>query len=349
MGKILGKISSPAAWIAAVAALLLSAIVVGLPIDSARADDNCATAPGAAPPEGQHWYYRTDRVKHRKCWYLHAAVPPPNQAAADPSAATPESVLPVATPQSPSAATPRSTNTASAAQPAMDTSNPPSDPDSIQPAPHITVLTVKTVTVPFVGTTSTSRSATPDGTGEPPMPQISQRDAGVPVDGDTRPVSGGDVATLPTSPDNAHNDLVPAAAASVPPQSAHVFLLLALTLGSAAALVALIGKMVGPARRPRLPEHPDDAWLSYRTAHRQADEAVTYEENAPFLAPAEPHGPVDLDAYEWGEQSPPAQADPATRPQEGKPEYSKQVAPTLKDIELALRVLRQVRQSITRT
>ena len=78
----MGKISSPTACIAVIGALLLSWIGVGLPIDSARADDNCATAPGSAASPGQHWYYRIDWVKHRKCWYVHATVPLPNRAAA---------------------------------------------------------------------------------------------------------------------------------------------------------------------------------------------------------------------------------------------------------------------------
>jgi hypothetical protein len=38
--------------------------------DSARAEENCLTAPNAPTPLGSHWYYRTDPVKQRKCWYL---------------------------------------------------------------------------------------------------------------------------------------------------------------------------------------------------------------------------------------------------------------------------------------
>lgn len=107
--------------------------------------------------------------------------------------------------------------------------------------------------------------------------------------------------------------------------------------------------MAGQTRTPRLSDHPDDAWRSFCIAHQRADEAVIHEENAPFLAPPEPHGPADLDAHEWIEQSPPAQADfSAARPQDGEPGQSEQVGPTLKDIELALRILLQAHQSITR-
>src|SRR5437016_10683437 len=37
-----------------------------------RAGDDCLTKPGAAQPQGSHWYYRLDRTNHRQCWYLAA-------------------------------------------------------------------------------------------------------------------------------------------------------------------------------------------------------------------------------------------------------------------------------------
>jgi hypothetical protein len=37
-----------------------------------RAADDCMTKPGAATPQGSHWYYRLDRTNHRQCWYLAA-------------------------------------------------------------------------------------------------------------------------------------------------------------------------------------------------------------------------------------------------------------------------------------
>ncbi len=35
-----------------------------------RAADECIVKPNAQPPQGQHWYYRTDRDSNRQCWYL---------------------------------------------------------------------------------------------------------------------------------------------------------------------------------------------------------------------------------------------------------------------------------------
>src|SRR5512135_2882755 len=30
----------------------------------------CIPKPGAQAPQGEHWYYRTDRATKRQCWYL---------------------------------------------------------------------------------------------------------------------------------------------------------------------------------------------------------------------------------------------------------------------------------------
>jgi hypothetical protein len=52
-------------------AALLFALAIGDGSEgAARAADNCLAAPKAAPPQGSHWYYRFDRAKARKCWYL---------------------------------------------------------------------------------------------------------------------------------------------------------------------------------------------------------------------------------------------------------------------------------------
>ncbi len=349
----MAAIASPAAYGAAVAALLLSGIGGGLPIDSAKADDNCVSAPGAAAPAGQHWYYRIDRVKQRKCWYLHAIMPLAIHAAAKLRAAPAEPVDAVATPQPlsaatpqwpfaatlqlPFAATPQATNTAP--QPAADR---PSEAAGTRPGPHVTMLTVKPAAALFVGAASASQAAIPEQADEPPMPQIAPNDANVPVDADAKPPSGAHPATVSGATDAAHNALVPAviaAAASPRTQSADLFFLLALALGIAAALLALCSKVAGRTRTPLLSDHPDDAWRR-----------VVEEEDAPMLAPCEPHGPRDSNAHKRMAQSPPARADfPAARPRDGEPRPSQRVAPTLKDIELALRALQEARRSITQT
>ena len=40
------------------------------PTNAAHAAATCNAAPKSPPPQGSHWYYRTDRTLGRKCWYL---------------------------------------------------------------------------------------------------------------------------------------------------------------------------------------------------------------------------------------------------------------------------------------
>jgi len=58
-------------WIApaAIAAVLVPFAVTIVPDGPARAAD-CLAGPNGAAPAGSHWYYRTDRVQKRKCWYV---------------------------------------------------------------------------------------------------------------------------------------------------------------------------------------------------------------------------------------------------------------------------------------
>lgn len=354
----MATIASPAACITAVAALLLSGIGVGLPIDSASADANCASAPAAAAPAGQHWYYRFDRVKQRKCWYLHTvlalshraakydaassepvASEPAASVAAPPApvAAAPQSAF-AAAPQIPFAAPPQAADAAPAPQPAAE---PPSEVVSTQPAPHVTVLAIRPVAAPFVGTASEPQAPTPEQTGEPPT-QIAPNSANLPVDAVAKPAAGANSVSVPDAGATARlasasADVVAAAAART--HLANVLLLLGLALGIAAALIALCGKMAGRARAPRRSGHRGDVWR--RDIH---------EDDAPFLVPRQPNGQAGMAAHERIEQSPPARANTAAPQRHGEePRRSEQVGTNLKDIELALRALRQARQSMTQT
>ena len=52
-------------------------------MSSALASNPCATSPGRQTEPGSHWYYQTDPVDHRQCWYLErlptASVTPRNE------------------------------------------------------------------------------------------------------------------------------------------------------------------------------------------------------------------------------------------------------------------------------
>ena len=66
-----GIIPRPARAMALLAMLSLSGFGASGPVSTAYADD-CLAAPNSAAPQSSHWYYRIDRVKKLKCWYLHA-------------------------------------------------------------------------------------------------------------------------------------------------------------------------------------------------------------------------------------------------------------------------------------
>ena len=51
------------------AACALAAVMAFHAHHAAGADD-CVVEPTHQPPDGQHWYYRFDQAKNRKCWHL---------------------------------------------------------------------------------------------------------------------------------------------------------------------------------------------------------------------------------------------------------------------------------------
>jgi hypothetical protein len=53
--------------VASVSLTVLSGIV---PVSVAHGAPECLAKPGAPPPQGKHWYYNTDRINKRRCWYL---------------------------------------------------------------------------------------------------------------------------------------------------------------------------------------------------------------------------------------------------------------------------------------
>jgi hypothetical protein len=375
------KISGPTASIAVVAALVLSGIGASLPIDSAARADDCAAAPKTVAPAGQHWYYRTDRVNHRKCWYLHPTVALPHQATAQPAAAAAESgnadppaqpatsaesgnadppAQPTASSESvnpapqPATSAPPSASDADSMPPAPGNTQsvPPSGSDGTQAAPHVTVLTVRPVPEPFVGTTTQSQQPAAENVDAPPMPQTLPQEQSA-ADSGVNPTDSAGNAPLRAVPDDvAHHHLaqiIAAARGAARTRSGQIFLVIALALGIVAIFIAIVGKIAGPYRTPRFADHPDAAWIRYRNVHRRSNDEAAYDEisdgeqDVPFLDPEPDHGLADLDAHHWIDQSSPSEAGFQARSQDVG---STPAAPaTREDIELALRILRQARQS----
>ncbi len=57
-------------FITLVSVLLMAAGGGSLSAGPVRAQEDCLSVPNVPPPQGSHWYYRTDPVKQSKCWYL---------------------------------------------------------------------------------------------------------------------------------------------------------------------------------------------------------------------------------------------------------------------------------------
>jgi hypothetical protein len=343
------KISSPVAAAAFVSTLLLSGAGTGLSIDSARAD-NCLGAPKAAAAKGQHWYYHVDRTSRRKCWYLHAAVQLRHRALIrHHAAATAAAASADPAPEPQMAAAPVATPEPSAPTPAVPTPMPDSAAGDSQPAPHVTVLAVRTAT-PFVSTTALPQQNTPEKMPAPPTPQTQLRDIGAPTVDGGKPADMADAAQPQGKADAAYAapaQSADAATAAARTRTAEMFILLAFVFGIAAALIAIVSKIAGIYRKPRISEDPDAAWLRYRSARQRIDaDTGIDEQDVPFLDPQEHYGLADLHAQSWADRPTRAPDEPTGAPHRNADFTQAQSGgPNLKGTEPALRVLQQTRQS----
>jgi hypothetical protein len=335
------KISGPVGAAAFVSVFLLSGAGASLSIESAHAGD-CLAAPKTASPKGEHWYYHVDRASRRKCWYLHAAVQLRHRAVTRhrAAAAAADNAGPAPEPQI--AAVPAAASAPPAASPTAPVPTPDSAAGDTPPAPHITVLAVRTST-PFVGTTAVPQQNTPEKTPAPPAPQTLPRGEGIPAVDGAKPAAD---AARAEPQGKADAQTAEAATTDAKTRTAEMFILLAFVFGIAAALVAIVSKIAGIYRTPRISADPDAAWLSYRSAaRRRTDTEARYDEqDVPFLDPQEHCGLADLHAQEWLDRSTPAQhGSSASLPR--KEDITQPPRPSQTDIEPALRVLRQARQS----
>ena len=221
---------------------------------------------------------------------------------------------------------------------------------SVPPAPHITVLAVRPST-PFVSTTGVPQRNTPEEAPGPTAPQTLPHDEGTPAIDAAKPTADANAAETQGKGEAAHNvppqtaDAVPTAAKA---RTAQMFLLVALVLGIAVALIAIVSRIVGIYRRPKIFVDPDASWVDYRSAAEQRTdaEAGCDGQGVPFLDPQEHYGLADLQAQEWLDRSAPAQDESsplATRNGDFTQRRSQQ--PSEADIALAIQVLRQARQN----
>lgn len=268
------KISGPVGAIGFVSVFLLSGAGASLSIDSARAD-TCLAAPKTAAPSGQHWYYHIDRATRHKCWYLHGAVQLHHhtlirhhaaEAAAD--------AEPAGEPQT--AAGPQTAAAPAAmadppAQPVAPPTAPAAAPDSAAgnaaAAPHVTVLAVRPST-PFVSTAAAPQRSAPETPPAPPTQQPALHDESTPAGVSVKPADGPQSAQRQDKADATYNapaQSADAATNAARTRTAEMFILLALVFGAAAAVIAIVSKVLGMYRRPRISDDPDAAWLRYRS------------------------------------------------------------------------------------
>ena len=267
------KISGPVGAALFVTTILVSGAGTGISIDSARADA-CLAAPKTAAPGGQHWYFHIDRATRRKCWYLHAAGQLRHRAALRHHAVAAADAEAEPAPETQIAAAPAAALAAPAPSAAMPAPMPGNGAGDTPPAPHVTVLAVKTAT-PFVDTTVLPQQNTSEKPPAPPLPQTLPRDADTPVTAATGPAATGPADNAdrhePQGKADAAYDAPAQAADAARMRTAQEFILLALVLGLAAALTAIVSKIVGIYRRPRISDDPDAAWLTYRSTRRLED------------------------------------------------------------------------------
>lgn len=324
------KISVPIASIAFVAALLLLALASPV-IDRARADD-CAAAPSAAAPPGQHWYYHNDRVKRRKCWYLHATLRLQRRISPrlESHAVSTASMAPGVAPQ--------------AASPPADLSAPASPADSMPRTPQIKILSVKTIAAPFVSTDrrddAGQRAAqTADMSPQAEHPSTPAVDEAAVQVARTEPPDAGLTAASKEATQRAAT-----VGGFARPEPAEMLFLLAVAMSLLAFLIAIVSKTSAMHRNPRVFDDADASWSGYSFGPRQRYHRIGFDEQAvSIVSPAEQHG--------LGEPPEQGRIDQSCAPGEVGPPSQRHIASAKPlertDIERALRVLRQVREEHT--
>lgn len=249
------------------APFLVWGVGIAAPETSARADD-CITAPNSAGPKGSHWYYKTDRQKRRKCWFLR----PPGQltlhtvAYASPEMAPTKSAGSVETSATASAGAPISNSAGNSA--------PSLPPPNTQAAPTGSAPTDKSVQQRI------QEESVATSTQEAPAPQASASSQ----TGAKAPTTGPSAALVwPDPPAVAMVEaqkpkLVPSdePADSFPPAVtlAKIFLVIAVGLTAAGFLYTSMIKFSTVRGRRIIIDHSQSKWIDDRQAHEPRDDGL---------------------------------------------------------------------------
>ena len=365
------RVSSPTACIGIVAAVLLTGLNGGLRADRARADA-CLAAPKGTAPAGQHWYYRLNRAKGRKCWYLHGHLHLTHHLAAQsrlhataarstneqltsttaqpvpttvqrvptneqPAAMAPQPAVTNAQPASPEEqSAPSPQPTAAPATPAVAAPAAAAPVQNVPAEPHITILTVRTVATPGASAPAqeAGQPAAPAHTDLPAAPQMQSTTTA----GKAEPTHAGS--------DGAQNKSAQTVDRTAMPRPGEMYLLMAIAFGITVFLLAAANKIAARRREPILCDHPDVAWsrqFGRRPVAQQSYEAPYDERDAPSIDPQRQQELADLRRRERTDRRRPASYSPAP-PEDLAAASAERPRPRQKDIEPALRALRQARQ-----
>ena len=260
---------------------LLGSIIAGAPLaavsqnapsaPSAASTENtaadCLASPKGAAPQGQHWFYRVERVTKRQCWYLRAEGAKTTQSAQ-------------ATADTPNAAptAPQSVQNAHAEYIAAQTgpaASPPA-PAATQPAPGATDANAAQ---PAVAT------RWPDAARASPAPQPSAAPAAAPAAASVQPSAKPAASPAPVT--------LAAADAPADKPTGSVQLLL-LVIGGALALAGLLASVIYRFAGGRARARAADRRVNWD--HRQDEN----DSRAPWHAEPVPRmerpRPVDFDA-----------------------------------------------------
>jgi hypothetical protein len=266
---------------------------IGMPAYTAHADD-CLAAPKAEPPTGQHWYYRTDRKKGRKCWFLRAldqpkqrtsahgtsATAPTKHASTDKKATSPgkpasKSAEGNAPPSPANPTQPASTSSATTREPVrqhiQEQSNASSAPEA--PAPQARVWTQPSARAPARAPTATSIWPDPPKIAwlDPPTIATATAQKSHPVPSDARSHSVPATAVARASLDSAGAARIgtPAAsAAELAVSHAGTFIETSLVVALGLIVGGLLYRLVikiSAARGPRIfIDHSESEWIDDR-------------------------------------------------------------------------------------
>jgi hypothetical protein len=160
-------------WVLVAVAILGAVVAVTARASRAEpAADACLSKPNAMPPQGSHWYYRSDRTTNRRCWYLaplrekaSEAVSPRRRlsarSASRPTAEPPAEALAPA--NGPMLA-------AAASRPGLATSTVSTDPEPPPASPRPADGTVLAAAVPWLGLPASTASTDPEPASASPRP-----------------------------------------------------------------------------------------------------------------------------------------------------------------------------------